>query len=57
VVGLDGRPELRDVVVAKYEGREVLVSAGLKDGEEVVTLGVQKLERSRPVRVVRSLEF
>ena len=57
VVGPDGRPELRDVVVAKYEGREVLVSAGLKDGEEVVTLGVQKLERSRPVRVVRSLEF
>jgi hypothetical protein len=35
----------------------VLVSAGVSDGDEVVSLGVQKLEPSRPVRIVRNLQF
>jgi RND family efflux transporter MFP subunit len=57
VVGPDGRPALREVSVLRYEGREVLVSTGVSEGDEVVTLGVQKLEPTRPVRVVRNLQF
>lgn len=57
VVDNEGKPALRPVTVAAYEAQDVLVSAGLSDGERVVALGVQKLEAGRPVRVVSALQF
>ena len=44
VIDVDGRPALRPVSVAAYEAREVLVASGLREGDRVVTLGVQKLD-------------
>ena len=43
---------LRPVTVEGYEGRDVLVSAGIADGDKVVALGVHKLDASQKVRVV-----
>jgi RND family efflux transporter MFP subunit len=43
---------LRPVAVASFTEQEALVTAGLKDGEQVVTLGVQKLEAGLKVRAV-----
>ena len=57
VVESDGRPVLRSVVVAGYEAREVLVASGLTDGDQVVTLGVAKLDDGQKVRIVERLEF
>lgn len=47
-----GALTLRPVQVLSYEARDVLVTGGLKDGEQVVTLGVQKLDAGQRVRVV-----
>jgi RND family efflux transporter MFP subunit len=41
---------LRQVTVAKYAGDQVIVSAGLADGEKVVTAGVHKLDAQQKVR-------
>ena len=57
IVGPDGRPAMKPVTVAAYEAREVLVSAGLQDGDEVVTLGVSKLDAGQRVRIVEALQF
>ncbi|MCT9000365.1 efflux RND transporter periplasmic adaptor subunit [Chelativorans intermedius] len=46
--------ERRPVVVEAYRSEEAIVSAGLKEGEEIVTLGVQKLEDGAQVRVART---
>jgi hypothetical protein len=35
----------------------VLVASGIKEGDRVVTLGVQKLDASQRVRVVQALQF
>jgi RND family efflux transporter MFP subunit len=43
--------ELRPVTVASFSADQALVSSGIQDGDEVVTLGVQKLEAGRTVRV------
>lgn len=40
------------VTVAGYVGREVLISGGVREGSEVVALGVQKLDTAQRVRVV-----
>lgn len=45
---------LRPVTVLAYESRDVLISAGLNEGEAVVTLGVQKLDVTQRVRIVRA---
>lgn len=57
VIGADGRPTLKPVQVEAYESRDVLIRSGLKDGEQVVTLGVQKLDPTQRVRVVQALQF
>ena len=57
VTNRDGRLALRPVTVASYEAREVLVSGGVAEGDEVVTLGVQKLDPAQRVRVVQALQF
>lgn len=45
------RLELRPVTVAAYAGDFAIVSAGLKDGEKVVTAGVHKLDAGQRVRI------
>lgn len=57
VVGADGQLALRPVTVAAYEAREVLVSGGLDEGVQVVSLGVQKLDAGQKVRVVEAFRF
>jgi RND family efflux transporter MFP subunit len=44
--------ELRPVAVASFTGEVALVSSGIRDGERVVTLGVQKLNPGEKVRAV-----
>lgn len=57
IIGVDGRPALRPVTVTGYEGRAVLIEAGLAEGDQVVTMGVQKLDPGQRVRVVEALRF
>jgi RND family efflux transporter MFP subunit len=57
VIDVDGRPALRPVQVAAYEARDVLVASGIKEGDRIVTLGVQKLDAAQRVRVVQALQF
>lgn len=57
VVNRDGRLALRPVRVASYEARSVLVAGGVEEGDEVVTLGVQKLDTAQRVRVVQAFQF
>ena len=52
VVGASGALELRDVKVAAFTEDAALVTAGVRDGETVVTLGVQKLRAGSKVRTV-----
>ncbi len=47
-----GALELRPVTVASFTENAALVSAGIKDGDSVVTLGVQKLVAGEQVRAV-----
>jgi RND family efflux transporter MFP subunit len=57
VIDVDGRPALRPVAVVAYEARDVLVSSGIREGDRVVTLGVQKLDAAQRVRIVQALPF
>ena len=57
VVGDEGTLTLKPVTVASLEAREVLIGRGLEDGEQVVSLGVQKLDAGQKVRVVQALQF
>ena len=50
-----GAVALRPVTVAGHDGRDVLVSSGVADGDLVVALGVHKLDPAAPVRVVQTL--
>ncbi len=52
VVDDAGALELRKVTVAAFTGDAALVSAGVRDGDRIVKLGVQKLEAGRKVRAV-----
>lgn len=47
-----GKLTLKPVTVAGYDGREVLISDGVANGDKVVALGVHKLDESQRVRVV-----
>lgn len=52
-----GRLTARTVKVARYDGRSVLITDGVAEGESVVMLGVQKLDAGLIVRPVASLSF
>lgn len=45
------RLELRPIAVVAYAGDLAIVAGGLKDGETVVTAGVQKLDAGQKVRI------
>jgi multidrug efflux pump subunit AcrA (membrane-fusion protein) len=53
VVDKSGTLILRPVTVASFAEDAALVTGGIADGEDVVTLGVQKLEAGLKVRTVR----
>jgi RND family efflux transporter MFP subunit len=57
VVNEDGTLALRPVTLAALEAREVLIAEGVDDGEQVVSLGVQKLDAGQKVRIVQALQF
>ncbi len=52
-----GVTALKPVTVLRYEGAEALVTAGVADGERIVTLGVQKLAAGEKVRPITQLSF
>lgn len=52
VVDQSGVLELRPVTIASFTEDAALVTAGLRDGEKIVTLGVQKLQAGLRVRTV-----
>ena len=52
----DGSLTLKPVDVAAYETRDVLVRGGVAAGEQVVVLGVQKLDLKQRVRIVPQQE-
>ncbi len=54
VVDGQGGLSLKPVEVQTYESHDVLIRSGLKDGEQVVTLGVQKLDAGQKVRIVEN---
>lgn len=49
-----GALTLTPVQVAGFDGRDVLISRGLQEGQRVVSLGVQKLDAAQTVRIVES---
>jgi len=52
LVDAAGALERRPVTVASFTENAALVSAGIQDGDRVVTLGVQKLEAGQQVRTL-----
>lgn len=52
-----GSIALKPVKVTAYETREVVISGGVNEGDQVVTLGVHKLDPEQKVRVVSNLSF
>ena len=54
VVDQEGALALRPVKVASFTESAALVTAGVADGEKVVTLGVQKLVAGTRVRAVEA---
>ena len=57
VVNEQGEVNLKPVTVKSYDSNDVLITAGVKEGEKVVALGVQKLDPGQKVRVVSALTF
>jgi RND family efflux transporter MFP subunit len=57
VVDASGDITLKPVTVKSYDTNDVLISGGVGEGAQVVTLGVQKLDPTQKVRVVSSLSF
>jgi RND family efflux transporter MFP subunit len=51
-VDAEGRLDLAPVTVLRYEANAAIVSGQLKEGENIVVLGVQKLDPGQKVRVV-----
>ncbi|CAB3714394.1 Multidrug resistance protein MdtA [Paraburkholderia phenoliruptrix] len=51
----DSKLELRRVTVARYDERTIVVSQGLKDGEQVVLQGVHTVSAGEPVRAIAPL--
>jgi multidrug efflux pump subunit AcrA (membrane-fusion protein) len=54
VVNDAGALMLQPVTVASFNANEALVTSGVKDGDKVVTLGVQTLEAGLKVRTVEA---
>ena len=52
VVDATSRLSLTPVTVASFTGESALITAGVSDGDKVVTLGVQKLLDGEQVRTV-----
>jgi RND family efflux transporter MFP subunit len=52
-----GRLMPRNVTVVRYEGQSALIASGVADGENVVTLGVEKLDEGLVVHPTQSLSF
>jgi membrane fusion protein, multidrug efflux system len=53
VVKQDGTAEIRPVVVGDYQGEsDIVIAAGLKPGDRVVTDGVLKVVPGKPVQIV-----
>jgi RND family efflux transporter MFP subunit len=52
VVDPSGELELRPVTVASFTGDAAIVTAGVSNGDRVVTLGVQKLVAGQKVRAI-----
>ncbi|MFZ5739939.1 MAG: efflux RND transporter periplasmic adaptor subunit [Pseudomonadota bacterium] len=57
VVDSTGEVKLKPVAVKAFESEDVLIAGGVDEGEQVVTLGVQKLDPAEKVRVVSALTF
>jgi RND family efflux transporter MFP subunit len=57
VVDAAGQVSLKPVTVKSYESGDVVISGGVDEGAQVVTLGVQKLDPAQKVRIVSSLSF
>jgi len=57
VVNEQGEVNLKPVTVKSYDSNDVLITAGVKEGEKVVALGVQKLDPGQKGRVVSALTF
>jgi RND family efflux transporter MFP subunit len=57
VVDASGEVVLKPVTVKSYESNDVVISGGVDEGAQIVTLGVQKLDPAQKVRVVSSLAF
>jgi len=55
VVDAAGQLRLRPVSVASFNEEAAFVTAGVADGEPVVTLGVQKLEPGLKVRIIEPM--
>jgi RND family efflux transporter MFP subunit len=51
-VDAEGRLQLHPVKLVRYESDAALVSGGVAEGDEVVVLGVHKLQAGRKVRVM-----
>jgi RND family efflux transporter MFP subunit len=52
-----GRLELKPVEVKAYETREAVITGGVREGDNVIALGVHKLDTAQKVRVVSHLSF
>lgn len=57
VVDASGDIKLKPVKVKSYGTHNVVIASGVDEGDQVVTLGVQKLDPSQKVRVVSALAF
>jgi RND family efflux transporter MFP subunit len=57
VVDASGDIKLKPVKVKSYGTDDVIISSGVDEGDQVVTLGVQKLDPGQKVRVVSALAF
>jgi multidrug efflux pump subunit AcrA (membrane-fusion protein) len=54
VVGSDKKAERRNVQLGRQEGELRIVTGGLKEGEEVITKGVQRVRPDQDVEVERA---
>lgn len=57
VVDGGGEVKLKRVAVKAYETEDVVIAEGVDEGDQIVTLGVQKLDPAEKVRVVSALTF
>jgi len=57
VVDAAGDVALKPVKVKSYESNDVIITGGVDEGAQVVTLGVQKLDPAQKVHVVSALSF